>query len=230
MRAQWSPGFGGGLLIANPIPAADEIAAPVIDQAITQALTEMENTGHRRQGGHALSAGQGGGDHRRRQPEGQHGADPQQCPPRGRNRRGLCGALRRLTKPPIKRNKAVRRASICGRLPARKTSRFSYSSATGASDELFASLRPRSDRWRSASPAAAKIERSSTESQPVVTSFASGSVDTVTVDVLDPEAADQIELVAPDGTVITAFRVDREKVTGNYGGGQPHHGRRGRGR
>ncbi|MFM9843666.1 MAG: hypothetical protein ACKVOI_11915 [Dongiaceae bacterium] len=62
------------------------------------------------------------------------------------------------------------------------------------------------------------------KSQPVLTSFASGSVDTVTVDVLDPEAAEQIELVAPDGTVITAFRVDREKVTGDYRGGQPSMG------
>lgn len=59
------------------------------------------------------------------------------------------------------------------------------------------------------------------KSQPVVTSFAEGSIDTVTVDVLDPEAAEQIELVAPDGTVIAAFRVDREKVTGDYRGGQP---------
>ena len=59
------------------------------------------------------------------------------------------------------------------------------------------------------------------KSQPVVTSFAEGSIDTVTVDVLDPEAAEQIELVAPDGTVIAAFRVDRERVTGDYRGGQP---------
>jgi hypothetical protein len=62
------------------------------------------------------------------------------------------------------------------------------------------------------------------ESQPVVTSFAEGSIDTVTIDVLDPEAAEQIELVAPDGTVIAAFRIDREKLTGNYGGGQPSMG------
>ncbi len=37
--------------------------------------------------------------------------------------------------------------------------------------------------------------------QPVVASFQPGATDTVTVDVLDPEAAEQIELVAPDGTV-----------------------------
>jgi hypothetical protein len=52
--------------------------------------------------------------------------------------------------------------------------------------------------------------------QPVVTSFASGSTDTVTVDVLDQEGANEIELVAPDGTVFTAFRVDRDKVSGTY--------------
>ena len=60
--------------------------------------------------------------------------------------------------------------------------------------------------------------------QPVVASFQPGATDTVTVDVLDPEAAEQIELVAPDGTVVTAFRIDREKVTGNYSGGQPSMG------
>ncbi len=52
--------------------------------------------------------------------------------------------------------------------------------------------------------------------QPVVASFQPGAADTVTIDVLDPEAAEQIELVAPDGSVFTATRIDREKVTGNY--------------
>jgi pseudouridylate synthase len=45
MRAAWSPGFSGGLLIANPIPAADEIPAEVIGQAIDQAVAEMERQG-----------------------------------------------------------------------------------------------------------------------------------------------------------------------------------------
>jgi hypothetical protein len=54
------------------------------------------------------------------------------------------------------------------------------------------------------------------KTQPVVTSFASGSADTVTVDVLDPEGASKIELVAPDGKVLTAFSIDREKTTGRY--------------
>jgi pseudouridine-5'-phosphate glycosidase len=45
MRAQWSAGVGGGLLIANPIPAAAEIPRTVIDKAISQALTEMEKQG-----------------------------------------------------------------------------------------------------------------------------------------------------------------------------------------
>jgi pseudouridylate synthase len=45
MRAQWSPGLGGGLLIANPIPAADEIPAAVIGKVIDQAVAEMERQG-----------------------------------------------------------------------------------------------------------------------------------------------------------------------------------------
>jgi hypothetical protein len=62
-----------------------------------------------------------------------------------------------------------------------------------------------------------------TSTRPVVASFQPGATDTVTVDVLDPEAAELIELVAPDGTVFTATRIDREKVTGSYGG-QPSMG------
>jgi hypothetical protein len=66
--------------------------------------------------------------------------------------------------------------------------------------------------------AACSNDSGSNKTRPVVTSFASGSVDTVTIDVLDPEAAEHIELVAPDGKVFTAFRIDREKVSGRYSG------------
>jgi pseudouridine-5'-phosphate glycosidase len=45
MRAQWTPGFGGGLLVANPIPAADEIPAAVIDNAIGEAVADMARRG-----------------------------------------------------------------------------------------------------------------------------------------------------------------------------------------
>jgi pseudouridylate synthase len=45
MRALWSPGFSGGMLVANPIPAADEIPAAAIDRAIEQAVAEMERRG-----------------------------------------------------------------------------------------------------------------------------------------------------------------------------------------
>lgn len=64
--------------------------------------------------------------------------------------------------------------------------------------------------------AACSSDSQTAKTQPVVTSFASGSTDTVTVDVLDPEGAEQIELVAPDGQVLTAFRVDRDKVSDSY--------------
>jgi pseudouridine-5'-phosphate glycosidase len=51
MRAHWALG-GGGLLIANPIPAEDEIPAAVIDKAIAAALAEMAE---RRIGGKAAT-------------------------------------------------------------------------------------------------------------------------------------------------------------------------------
>ncbi|HEY7687937.1 MAG TPA: hypothetical protein VH835_04570 [Dongiaceae bacterium] len=54
--------------------------------------------------------------------------------------------------------------------------------------------------------------------RPVVASFQPGATDTVTIDVLDPEAAEQIELLSPDGQVLGAFRIDREKITGSYSG------------
>jgi pseudouridine-5'-phosphate glycosidase len=41
MRAKWSLGIAGGISIANPIPAADEIAAATIERAIAEALREM---------------------------------------------------------------------------------------------------------------------------------------------------------------------------------------------
>jgi hypothetical protein len=64
--------------------------------------------------------------------------------------------------------------------------------------------------------AACSSDSQKAKTQPVVASFASGSTDTVTVDVLDQEGASKIELVAPDGTVLTAFSIDREKTTGRY--------------
>jgi pseudouridylate synthase len=41
MRAKWSLGIAGGISIANPIPAADEIPAATIERAIAEALREM---------------------------------------------------------------------------------------------------------------------------------------------------------------------------------------------
>lgn len=41
MRFKWSLGLAGGISIANPIPAADEIPAATIEQAIAEALREM---------------------------------------------------------------------------------------------------------------------------------------------------------------------------------------------
>jgi len=45
MRAKWRLGIPGGISIANPIPAADEIPAATIDAAIRAALAEMAGRG-----------------------------------------------------------------------------------------------------------------------------------------------------------------------------------------
>jgi pseudouridylate synthase len=45
MRAKWQLGMTGGISIANPIPAADEIPAATIDAAIRTALAEMPGRG-----------------------------------------------------------------------------------------------------------------------------------------------------------------------------------------
>ena len=45
MRAHWTLGLDGGLVVANPIPAADEIPADEIGAIIEQALADMERLG-----------------------------------------------------------------------------------------------------------------------------------------------------------------------------------------
>ena len=45
MRAKWSLGLQGGIAVANPVPAADEIPAEQIDGLIEQALTECDERG-----------------------------------------------------------------------------------------------------------------------------------------------------------------------------------------
>ncbi len=45
MTAQWDLGLGGGLVVANPIPAADEIPAATMEEKITQALEEAAAQG-----------------------------------------------------------------------------------------------------------------------------------------------------------------------------------------
>ncbi|MDT0201714.1 pseudouridine-5'-phosphate glycosidase [Nocardioides sp. AE5] len=45
MRAKWDLGIHGGVVLANPIPAADEIPAAEIDGVISQALHDMEGEG-----------------------------------------------------------------------------------------------------------------------------------------------------------------------------------------
>ncbi|MBI2254958.1 MAG: pseudouridine-5'-phosphate glycosidase [Proteobacteria bacterium] len=46
-RAKWEMGLKGGMVIANPIPAADEIPADEIDRQIQGALIEADTLGYR---------------------------------------------------------------------------------------------------------------------------------------------------------------------------------------
>ena len=73
-------GGHGGMLIANPVPETDEIAAGIMAGHISAALARGQGRWHLRQGGHTLSAVDDFRSHRWRQPEDQHRARAQQCP------------------------------------------------------------------------------------------------------------------------------------------------------
>ncbi len=45
MKAKWDMGLSGGLVVANPIPEADQMDPEVIRKAIEQALAEMDQAG-----------------------------------------------------------------------------------------------------------------------------------------------------------------------------------------
>jgi pseudouridine-5'-phosphate glycosidase len=45
LKAKWELGLEGGVLIANPVPEADEIEYPVINEKIEQALSEAKSKG-----------------------------------------------------------------------------------------------------------------------------------------------------------------------------------------
>jgi pseudouridylate synthase len=45
MRAKWDLGLSGGIVVANPIPARDEIPAERIGSIIEQALSDMDDRG-----------------------------------------------------------------------------------------------------------------------------------------------------------------------------------------
>ena len=47
VRTRWLLGIGGGVLVANPVPAADEIPWPEIAGAVERAITEAEAGGIR---------------------------------------------------------------------------------------------------------------------------------------------------------------------------------------
>ena len=45
MRHKWDLGLGGGVVVANPIPAEDEIPADKIGAIIDRALADMDRLG-----------------------------------------------------------------------------------------------------------------------------------------------------------------------------------------
>ncbi len=45
MATKWELGIGGGIVLANPIPAADEIPADTINGIIDRAIEDMDSGG-----------------------------------------------------------------------------------------------------------------------------------------------------------------------------------------
>jgi len=45
MKAKWDLGLGGGLVLANPVPAEHSLPRDVVDRAITQALADASSNG-----------------------------------------------------------------------------------------------------------------------------------------------------------------------------------------
>ena len=83
-------GQGGGMLVANPVPADDEIPAGEIARHIEEALADAARERHRRQGGDALPAVENAGTDRRPLAGDQHCAGTKQrC-----RRRSDCGGDR----------------------------------------------------------------------------------------------------------------------------------------
>ena len=90
MKAKWSMGLKGGIVVANPIPAEHEIQiteiAPVIEKAVAEAA--KQNISGKNVTPFLLA--KAGGSYRRQVTESQHRAGQAQRPCRGRNRQGLC--------------------------------------------------------------------------------------------------------------------------------------------
>ena len=81
-------GLAGGMLVANPVPADEEIPAERMAGFIEAAQKAAVAQRHFRQGGDAVSAGKAVRPDRRRQPEDQHRAGRKQCAAGGAHRPG----------------------------------------------------------------------------------------------------------------------------------------------
>ena len=91
MRTRAELGQAGGMLVANPVPEADEIPAAEMAPVIAAAVADAAAQGHHRQGGDAVPARRDLSPHRRPQPCHQHRAGQEQRPAGGRDRRGAGG-------------------------------------------------------------------------------------------------------------------------------------------
>ena len=91
MRTRAELGQAGGMLVANPVPEADEIPAAEMAPVIEAAVADAAAKGISRQGGDAVPARRDLSPDRRAEPCHQHRAGEEQRPPGGRDRRGAGG-------------------------------------------------------------------------------------------------------------------------------------------
>ena len=88
IETHFALGTGTGVVVANPIPAASELAEDLNDRALAAALARRRGGGRARPRTHALSPRALRECDQRRERRGQPGAPRRQCAARRRSRRG----------------------------------------------------------------------------------------------------------------------------------------------
>ena len=89
VRTRAALGLTGGMLVANPVPAADEIPADEMAAHIEAAQRDVGERAHHGQGGDAVPPRPHPEAHQRPQPRHQHCADQEQRQARGGDRAGV---------------------------------------------------------------------------------------------------------------------------------------------